>query len=79
MFVRYLYDTVNVQRIFPDSVLSHPVTHRRSESLVSKGDALALLREAVVVIHILQCIDAVFAVCHTLYREVSVTISTRYT
>ena len=45
---------------------------------MGEGDLLALLVEYVVVVGVLQGVDAVVAVCHSFYYELSAAVSARY-
>ena len=75
----HLCNAVDMQRIAPDSVLAHVWLHVGLVGLVREGYHLALLRELIVTISILQGIDAVFAFRNALDDKVTVGIGTSHT
>ena len=67
---RALY-VLDMQRVEPQRVLAHGIAERGAYGVVREGYLLALLREAVVAVLVVEGVDAVCARCHTLYDEVA--------
>ena len=77
-YVSRLLYVLDMQRVEPKRVLSHGVAERGAYGVVRESHLLALLRESVVAVLVLQGVDTVVALGNATYDELSARVGACY-
>ena len=77
--IAYAFDILDMQRVCPQSILTHVRNERRNDYILRECQLFTLLIKEIVAVGILQSIYMILARSYTLDDEVPTTIGLRYT